>query len=104
MQIIYILAEDSWVIATDASLGVDAQHTRLCDYIREHACVLWRVSVVFAGELSSLTDNQDVAALSVHVNPACRCVAHGHPQFHFDRLESHCWAARSPPKGAGETY
>lgn len=46
-----------------------------------------------------LTDDQYFPALSVCVNLACRSVSRGHPLWHCDRLEKHCWAARNPPNG-----
>lgn len=46
-----------------------------------------------------LTDNQYFPVLSVCVNLACRYVSRGHPLWHCDRLEKHCWAARNPPNG-----
>lgn len=69
----------------------------------DHACVR-SVSVYMAGGHPSLTDNQYVPALSVHVRFVCHCASHGRPQWNFDRLEKHCWASRSPPKGTGKMY
>lgn len=64
---------------------------------RQRVCQLWCVHDVSAGGHCSLTRNQYAAALSGHVNPACRCVSRGRPPWHFYRLVRRCWAARGPP-------
>lgn len=53
---------------------------------------------------SSPTDSQYVPALGVHVNLVCQCASHGRPQWHFDRLEKHYWAARGPPTRTGQMH
>lgn len=54
--------------------------------------------------LSGLTDNQYVSALSEHVGLVYCCILHEHPQWHCDRSEKHCWAAKSPPKETQQRY